>query len=55
MQAGGLYQKACDVGDRFRVQLINTNVERGYINFEKINLSNLRKGDLYEKRNRFVD
>jgi VacB/RNase II family 3'-5' exoribonuclease len=28
-----------DVGDRIRVQLIDTNVERGYIDFKKVNLS----------------
>ena len=28
-----------DVGDRMRVQLIDTNVERGYIDFKKVNLS----------------
>ena len=31
-----------DVGDRMRVQLINTNVERGYIDFKKVISS--RKG-----------
>jgi len=25
-----------DVGDRLRVQLIDTNVERGYIDFKKV-------------------
>ncbi len=28
-----------DVGDRMRVQLIDTNVERGYIDFKKVNAS----------------
>jgi RNase II-type exonuclease C-terminal S1 domain len=28
-----------DVGDRIRVQLIETNVERGYIDFKKVNVS----------------
>ena len=31
-----------DVGDRLRVQLIDTNVERGYIDFKKVNLSKHR-------------
>jgi exoribonuclease-2 len=31
-----------DVGDRMRVQLIDTNVERGYIDFKKVNVSNNR-------------
>jgi exoribonuclease-2 len=26
-----------DVGDRIRVQLIDTNVQRGYIDFKKVN------------------
>jgi exoribonuclease-2 len=28
-----------DVGDRLRVQLIDTNVERGFIDFKKVNAS----------------
>ena len=31
-----------DVGDRMRVQLIDTNVARGYIDFMKVNLSKYR-------------
>jgi ribonuclease R len=31
-----------DVGDRMRVQLIDTNVERGYIDFKKVNVSKHR-------------
>ncbi len=31
-----------DVGDRIRVQLIDTNVERGYIDFKKVNASKYR-------------
>jgi exoribonuclease R len=31
-----------DVGDRMRVQLIETNVERGYIDFKKVNVSKHR-------------
>jgi exoribonuclease-2 len=31
-----------DVGDRMRVQLIDTNVERGYIDFKKVNASRHR-------------
>jgi ribonuclease R len=31
-----------DVGDRIRVQLIETNVERGYIDFKKVNTSKHR-------------
>ena len=31
-----------DVGDRLRVQLIDTNVERGYIDFKKVNASRHR-------------
>jgi ribonuclease R len=31
-----------DVGDRMRVKLIDTNVERGYIDFKKVNGSNYR-------------
>jgi exoribonuclease-2 len=31
-----------DVGDRMRVQLIDTNVERGYIDFKKVNASKSR-------------
>ena len=31
-----------DVGDRIRVQLIDTNVELGYIDFKKVNLSKRR-------------
>jgi VacB/RNase II family 3'-5' exoribonuclease len=31
-----------DVGDRIRVQLINTNVEQGYIDFKKVNVSQNR-------------
>jgi VacB/RNase II family 3'-5' exoribonuclease len=31
-----------DVGDRIRVQLIDTNVERGYIDFKKVNVSKNR-------------
>jgi len=31
-----------DVGDRLRVQLIDTNVERGYIDFKKVNTSSHR-------------
>ncbi len=31
-----------DVGDRIRVQLIDTNVEQGFIDFKKVNLSNHR-------------
>ena len=31
-----------DVGDRIRVQLIDTNVERGYIDFKKVNASKHR-------------
>ncbi len=31
-----------DVGDRIRVQLIDTNVERGYIDFKKVNASKQR-------------
>ena len=31
-----------DVGDRIRVQLIDTNVERGYIDFKKVNVSKHR-------------
>jgi hypothetical protein len=38
-----------------RVQLFDTNVERGYINFKKVNVFKHRLGDQYEKRNRFVD
>jgi exoribonuclease-2 len=33
---------AVDVGDRIRVQLIDTNVERGYIDFKKVNVSQNR-------------
>jgi hypothetical protein len=31
-----------DVGDRMRVQLIDTNVDRGYIDFKKVNVSKHR-------------
>jgi ribonuclease R len=31
-----------DVGDRIRVQLIDTNVERGYIDFKKVNVNKHR-------------
>jgi exoribonuclease-2 len=31
-----------DVGDRIRVQLIDTNVERGFIDFKKVNASSHR-------------
>jgi hypothetical protein len=31
-----------DVGDRIRVQLVDTNVERGYIDFKKVNASKHR-------------
>ncbi len=34
--------KGVDVGDRLRVQLIDTNVERGYIDFKKVNASKHR-------------
>ena len=34
-----------DVGDRMRVQLIDTNVERGYIDFKKVDVSRHRSGD----------
>jgi ribonuclease R len=32
-----------DVGDRLRVQLIETNVERGYIDFKKVNAPSIRR------------
>jgi VacB/RNase II family 3'-5' exoribonuclease len=44
-----------DVGHRLRVQLIDTNVERGYIDFKKVNSSRHGKGESYEKGNWFVD
>jgi ribonuclease R len=37
-----------DVGDQVRVQLIDTNVERGYIDFKQVGSAKHRKGDLYE-------
>ncbi|MEI6314430.1 MAG: RNB domain-containing ribonuclease, partial [Syntrophus sp. (in: bacteria)] len=33
-----------DVGDRLRVQLIDTNVERGYIDFKKVSSSKRGRG-----------
>jgi VacB/RNase II family 3'-5' exoribonuclease len=44
-----------DVGDRVRVQLIDTNVERGYIDFKRVSSFRHGKGERYEQGNRFVD
>jgi hypothetical protein len=32
----GLERKSLDVGDRLRVKLIRTDIERGYIDFARI-------------------
>jgi ribonuclease R len=46
--------RGLDVGDRVRVQLIETNVERGYIDFEHVGSSRRGKGELHEQGHRFV-
>lgn len=38
-----------------QVQLIDTIIERGFIDFKKVNASKHRQGDLYENGYRFMD